>query len=231
MQTNFFSVEEAFVRLGQNRLKGCLIAYNKNEASHIFVEDGNVVCALAEKKWGEPALAHALHMQDALYSWIPDAEPVITNLRFGINEYALKHCVARDVQIGKTISLPKQATKALPKEELAKRFATAKKELNLDFVYYFTDQEMPTHKYKLLKVSNIVGRDEACDLILANPQVSRKHCMMQVTERGVLVKDLDSTNGTYANRIPLTDGYINRGDQLSLGSYELTLHIEKNRGV
>ncbi len=230
MNTNFFSAEEVFVRLGENRQKGCLVVFNKNESAHVFVENGLVTCALADKKWGEAALAHALKLQEATYSWLPEAEPVITNLKFIIQEYALKHCIARDVQVGQTIALPKQATKALPKEEIVKRFGTAKKELNLDFVYYFTDNESPTLKHKLLKVSNIVGRDESCDLVLIDPQVSRKHCMMQVTERGILVKDLESTNGTYANRIPLTDGYISRGDQLSLGSYELTLHVERNRG-
>ena len=228
MNTNFFSVEEVFVRLGQNRQKGCLVAFNKLEFVHLFVEDGNVICALQETKFGEVALEHALTMEEASWSWLAGADPVIKNLSLGIHEYALKHSIGRDTQIGKTMALPKQATKALPKEELAKRFP--KKDLNLDFVYYFTDEEIPTCKLRLPKISNVVGRDESCDLMLTNPQVSRRHCIMQITERGLMIKDLDSTNGTYANGIAMADGYINRGDRLSLGSYELTLHIEKNRG-
>lgn len=228
MNANFFSIEEVFVRLGQNLEKGCLVVFNRNEAAHIFVENGEVICALADKKYGEVALAHALHLENASYSWLASVEPVIKNFQMSIHAYALRHCIARDTQVGQTIALPKQATKLLPKEELAKW--VVKKELSLDFVYYFTDEELPTFKHKLTKISNIVGRDESCDLILYHPQVSRKHCILQVTERGILVKDLESTNGTYANRIPMTDGYINRGDRLSLGSYELTLHVDKNRG-
>jgi hypothetical protein len=229
MSTTFFSTEEVFVRLGQNRHKGCLVVFNKHESAHVFVEDGTVVCALADKRYGEAALAQALHLEESGYSWIAGAEPVIKNLQVNIHEYALKHCISRDTKIGSsTIALPKQATKALPKEELAKKFT--KKDLGLDFVYYFTDEEHPTAKLKLTRISNVVGRDEYCDLILHNPQVSRRHCILQVTDRGVLVKDLESTNGTYANGIPVADGYINRGDRLSFGSYELTLHVEKNRG-
>jgi pSer/pThr/pTyr-binding forkhead associated (FHA) protein len=41
------------------------------------------------------------------------------------------------------------------------------------------------------------------------------------------VKDLESTNGTFVNGIPLKDGYINDGDRLSLGTYAMTLRREK----
>jgi hypothetical protein len=228
MHPNFFSLEEVFVRLGQNREKGCLVVFNKNEAAHIFVDDGVVTCALADKTFGEPALSHILTLEDTLFDWMPGAEPNIINLKVNINQYALKHAIAKDTKISKTMSLPKQATKALPPEEMAKRFV--KKSLNLDFVYYFTDEQNPMTKLILPKISNVIGRDESSDLTLANPEVSRRHCIMQVTDRGVMVKDLDSSNGTYVNGYPLTDGYINRGDRVSLGSYELTLHIEKNRG-
>ncbi len=210
-----------------------MVVFNKHEAAHIFVEDGVVVCALANKKFGENALRHALHLDEPEYAWMADAQPVIKNVQISIQEYVLKHSIARDTKIGTTIPIPKQATKLLPKEELvkdelAKKFA--RKELNRDLVYYFTDEEQPTRKLKLTRISNVVGRDEYCDLILDNAEVSRKHCILQVTPRGVMIKDLDSTNGTYANGIAVTDGYINRGDRLSLGSYELTLHVEKNLG-
>ena len=228
MYPHFFTAEEAFVRLGQNRQKGCLVIFNKLESAHIFVNEGVVNCALCDKRYGEGALAHAMHMEDATWSWLAEAEPVINNIQLSINKYALQHSIARDTHAGRTVSLPKQATKALPKEELLKKFH--KKEITLEYLYYFTDEEKPTVKLKLNKISNIVGRDELCDLVLGNPEVSRRHCIIQVTERGLLIKDLDSTNGTYANGIAMTDGYINRGDRLSLGRYELTLHIERNMG-
>ena len=228
MSANFFSIEEAFIRLGQNRRKGCLVVFNRHEAAHIFVEDAVAVCALADKRYGEDALAHALHLEEGSYSWLEGVDAVIKNLQFSITEYAQKRAVAKDARMGQTMVLPKQATKPLPKEELAKKLV--KHDFNLDQIYYFTDEERPTVKQKLTRVTNVVGRDEYCDFILAHPQVSRRHCILQITQRGVLVKDLDSTNGTYANGFPIADGYINRGDRLSLGTYELTLHVEKNRG-
>ena len=80
---------------------------------------------------------------------------------------------------------------------------------------------------KVKKATNVVGREETCDVYVESGQVSRKHCLLQVTERGLLVRDLESTNGTFVNGTPMTEGYINVGDRLSLGTYVLTLHRDK----
>ena len=41
-----------------------------------------------------------------------------------------------------------------------------------------------------------LGSDADCDLVLADDRVSRRHCRLLLTERGVLLEDLGSKNGT-----------------------------------
>ena len=41
-----------------------------------------------------------------------------------------------------------------------------------------------------------VGTGAECDLVLVDDRVSRRHCRLALTERGVLIEDLDSKNGT-----------------------------------
>jgi pSer/pThr/pTyr-binding forkhead associated (FHA) protein len=84
-------------------------------------------------------------------------------------------------------------------------------------------EETPTTKLRLKKAVNVAGRENGSDVLIDNFQVSRRHCLLEVTENGVLVKDLDSTNGTFINGAPAKDGYLNEGDRLSLGTYGLTL--------
>jgi predicted component of type VI protein secretion system len=43
-----------------------------------------------------------------------------------------------------------------------------------------------------------VGR-EGCDVVLPDPEVSRRHAALRVTESGVAVEDLGSSNGTFVN--------------------------------
>jgi hypothetical protein len=78
--------------------------------------------------------------------------------------------------------------------------------------------EHPDKTYKLAKISNLIGRNPACDIAIPHPSISRQHCLLQITDRGLHVKDLDTTNGTTINGIALREGYINIGDKLTTGN-------------
>ena len=206
------SFSEAFMRLAQTREKGCLLVFNAQEAIHLFVENGVIVHAVAGKIEGAAALDHAFELKGSSYGWIQGAEPPKKDLDVDMQEYMHKNSIGLDQRFGKTIRM------ALP---------TDRKEKKLEAHYYFIPEESPTVKLKVKKVTNVVGREGTCDVYVESNQVSRRHCLLQVTERGLLVKDLESTNGTFVNGIPMTDGYINEGDRLGLGTYMMTLHREK----
>ena len=206
------SFTEAFVRLSQTRDRGCLMVFNAQEAIHLFVSDGTVHAANSAKSQGEAALDQAFSLKGSSYGWIAGAEPPVKSVEVDMQEYLHKNNIAQATRAGKTIRMP------VPGE---------RKERKLDTHYFFIPEESPTFKLKVKKVTNVVGREGTCDIYVESNQVSRRHCLLQVTERGLLVKDLESTNGTFVNGIPMTDGYVNDGDRLSLGTYVLTLHREK----
>jgi len=43
-----------------------------------------------------------------------------------------------------------------------------------------------------------IGRQDA-DLVLQDPEVSRRHALLRRSGKTVVVEDLDSTNGTFVN--------------------------------
>jgi pSer/pThr/pTyr-binding forkhead associated (FHA) protein len=64
-----------------------------------------------------------------------------------------------------------------------------------------------------------VGRDEGLDLVLADPQVSRRHARLMPDGGGALVEDLGSTNGTFVNGDEIhSPTHVEPGDQLLLGT-------------
>ena len=62
----------------------------------------------------------------------------------------------------------------------------------------------------------MVGRHPGCDVRIASPRVSRRHCCMALVRDGVLVRDLGSTNGTRINGQRVEEGVLRPGDELSI---------------
>lgn len=221
-----FTPQEAFVRLGQNRQSGCMVIYNKEEQIHLYADNGYIVHATGPKDQGELALAKALRLEDATFEWFLDVRSPESNLRVNVHDYALKHALTRDVH----------AAVAQPKSKVTKHTVALSNiggngriEMKLSFVYVLVPEETPTVNYPLDKAMSVLGREEHCDLIVVDSRISRKHCLLETTEQNVKVKDLDSSNGTFVNRVPIQEGYLKVGDQLSLGSYSMTLRKEQKR--
>lgn len=65
-----------------------------------------------------------------------------------------------------------------------------------------------------------IGRDESNALCLKDPAVSRRHCVIQQTEAGFEVVDLDSHNGTFVNQVPVRRRGIDHGHTIRIGTSE-----------
>lgn len=63
----------------------------------------------------------------------------------------------------------------------------------------------------------LVGTAEGCDLRLGDGSVSRHHCSLQSTPKGILLKDLESTNGTILNGVRIEAAYIEGISQIRVG--------------
>jgi len=67
----------------------------------------------------------------------------------------------------------------------------------------------------------VVGRHDACDVVVGHPSVSRQHARLSFRDGHWLLRDLDSTNGTRVNGAPVVRYRLEPGDRLSLGSADL----------
>jgi hypothetical protein len=67
---------------------------------------------------------------------------------------------------------------------------------NLDVVLTVESGPQANRSYTLSKARTVIGRKGA-DIALEDPEISRHHCVIEVRESNVNLKDLDSTNGTF----------------------------------
>lgn len=70
----------------------------------------------------------------------------------------------------------------------------------------------------------IAGRDSGCDLVLDKGQASRQHAKFSPAADGILVEDLQSTNGTFVNDQRISAPTLLRvGDVVSIGPAGFTV--------
>lgn len=85
---------------------------------------------------------------------------------------------------------------------------------------------------RVLEVSSekaTVGRLDDNKYCLAEPSVSSHHCELTLKGDEILVKDLNSTNGTFINSDPIKEGTLKPGQTLRLGVVELRYETGKKQ--
>jgi ABC-type multidrug transport system ATPase subunit/pSer/pThr/pTyr-binding forkhead associated (FHA) protein len=66
----------------------------------------------------------------------------------------------------------------------------------------------------------VIGRDPAnCQVVLADDEISRLHAWIVPNDKGeVVLRDRDSANGTFVNRVRVQEKVLKPGDEISVGS-------------
>jgi predicted component of type VI protein secretion system len=72
----------------------------------------------------------------------------------------------------------------------------------------------------------VIGRSRECDVVLDDPNVSRRHAELRSGPEGWTVIDLGSTNGIKVNRRRVTEHVLEHGDTITLGLTDLTYELE-----
>ncbi len=76
----------------------------------------------------------------------------------------------------------------------------------------------PGKAYPLEKPEIFIGRDLANDIVINDPEVSRRHARISSQGNQYIIEDLGSTNGTSVNGQRLTGPYMLRpGEQITFG--------------
>lgn len=71
-----------------------------------------------------------------------------------------------------------------------------------------------------------IGRRADCTITINHPTVSRLHARLEPTERGWLVADLGSANGTLVNGKRIVEKQLRAGDRIKIGPWEAEFTIQ-----
>src|SRR5688572_11461977 len=86
--------------------------------------------------------------------------------------------------------------------------------------------QIATGKRFFVSKEMIVGRQEGCDLRLAEGKASRRHAKVGPSDDGLWVEDLGSANGTFVNNVRVqTRMQLRSGDRLRFDIEEFDVHL------
>jgi predicted component of type VI protein secretion system/ribosomal protein S27AE len=87
-----------------------------------------------------------------------------------------------------------------------------------------TGQELG-RSLKLSRVRAVIGRKGA-DFALSDPEISRHHCLIEVREDFVNLRDLDSTNGTFLGEERVRAAVLQDGAEFRVGNSTIRLSFQ-----
>jgi ribosomal protein S27AE len=93
-----------------------------------------------------------------------------------------------------------------------------------DVVLTVTDGPEKGKTFALSTPRVVIGRTGA-DVALNDPEISRHHCLLEVRDRFVNLKDLDSTNGTFLDEGRVRAAVLQDGAEFRLGSTTIQLNL------
>ncbi|MEL6179086.1 MAG: GGDEF domain-containing protein [Myxococcota bacterium] len=72
-------------------------------------------------------------------------------------------------------------------------------------------------RYTIAQTSVLIGRSSKTDIRIDEDSISRHHALLINDGSHVILRDLDSTNGTYVNDLQIKERVLNDSDQIRVG--------------
>ena len=91
-------------------------------------------------------------------------------------------------------------------------------------VYFKDDGQRKDFPLKQGKV--VVGRQDTCDYRIPHNQISREHCEFEMAGDDVILRDLESRNGTFVNNKRIAEIRLRAGDHVVIGPVVFTVQID-----
>ncbi len=90
--------------------------------------------------------------------------------------------------------------------------------------FYLMGDETKWERLYLTQPVCVLGRSQDCDLIIDHHSISRRHCLFDHVKKGLLVRDLKSTNGTWINGVFAgAESFLEPGDTIHFGNCKTLL--------
>jgi Domain of unknown function (DUF4388)/FHA domain len=177
----------------------------------IYIQQGRVLHALCGTTEGEEAIYSMLTWPGGGFSLDEDILPHKKTVTLTWEQLLFEG--ARRADVGMTGPMPsKTITTAEP---LTLRIQDNQPKLTV------TRPDLPPMAHMLEQEYTHVGRAQGNEISLPYPSISNRHCIFIHSGPDIVLRDLNSSNGTYVNGEIITETILRPGDLIQVGTVQI----------
>ena len=179
----------------------------------IYIQQGRVLHALCGTLEGEEAIYTMLTWPGGGFSLDEDILPHKKTVTLTWEQLLFEG--ARRADVGLTGPLPPDAATITTAEPLTIRIQDNQPKLTV------TRPDLPPFVYMLEQEYTHVGRAPGNEISLPYPSISNRHCIFIHSGPDIVLRDLNSSNGTYVNGELITETILRPGDLIQMGTVQI----------
>jgi pSer/pThr/pTyr-binding forkhead associated (FHA) protein len=179
----------------------------------IFLQQGRVLHAMCGPLEGEDAIYTMLTWQAGSFTLNEDILPQKKTVTLTWEHLLLEG--ARRADAGMTS--PKEPTDApiITKQPKGVRPQESQPKLTI------VRPDLPPAIHELTQEYTHVGRAPGNEICLPYPSVSSRHCIFIMSGADIILRDLNSSNGTFVNEEAVNETILRPGDQMKMGVVQM----------
>jgi pSer/pThr/pTyr-binding forkhead associated (FHA) protein len=193
------------------RKSGQILFRSGPSYGYVFLQQGQVLHAMCGTVEGEEAVYGMLSWPNGHFTLDEDILPHKRTINITWEQLLFEG--ARRADVGSVSPLLTPVTTANPLT------STRAKDSLPKLIISVTDQ--PSATFELQHEYTRLGRAEDNELFLPEESISNRHCIFILSGADVVLRDLNSSNGTYVNGAQIAETVLRPGDNIQVGLVDI----------
>lgn len=200
-----------------------LLTYNSgSQSGSVYLQHGQPIHAIAGDIEGEEAVFQMLRWSDGSFHFSDNLMPHKSTVSFTWEQLLFEGACRADGLVPDSATSVGSAA-AGSAQVVNSRIQGGQPKLTI------ISDELPEVSYPVDQEYLHIGRRDENDIPLPLASVSSRHCLIEKRGNDIIVRDLNSSNGTFVNGEQVSEAILQLGDSIQIGPVNIKLESSVKR--